>query len=97
MKKHYCGLMQEQLYDAEIFSAVQSIVAQHVRVHLPEENPSQNIWQIVADSHERVDCIMDIEECFGVDIPDAVVKQVQTVEDLCVVVANHGVDRPIPQ
>ncbi len=83
--------MQEQLYDAGILPVVQSIVAQHGRVHLPEVLPRARIWQIVADSLERVECIMDIEERFGVGIPDAVVMQVQTVEDLCVVVANHRV------
>ena len=52
---------------------------------IDEENLSENttIEDIVADSLDIVEMLMEIEEAFDIDIPDEDAKKLTTIGELC--------------
>ena len=66
-----------------IFEKLKDIIAEQLSVEADEVNMDSNIQDdLGADSLDVVDLLMNIDDEFGVEVPDEDVEKVKTVEDL---------------
>jgi acyl carrier protein len=65
---------------SDIANRVKEIIAEQLMVDLEEiTEDSTFVDDLGADSLDRVELIMEFEEEFGIDIPDADAEKIQTV------------------
>jgi acyl carrier protein len=65
---------------SDIANRVKEIIAEQLMVDLEEiTEDSTFVDDLCADSLDRVELIMEFEEEFGIDIPDADAEKIQTV------------------
>lgn len=76
--------------DKEIFEKLKSIVVEQLGVE--EENVKENatfIDDLSADSLDIVELVMNIEEEFGIEIPDEDAEKIVTVGDVVKYIKEH--------
>jgi len=68
--------------DEEIFQRVKKVVVEQMRINEDEVRPEVSFTEdLGADSLTVVELVMQLEEEFGVDIPDDDVPTLKTVQD----------------
>jgi acyl carrier protein len=68
--------------DEEIFQRVKKVVVEQMRINEDEVRPEVSFTEdLGADSLTVVELVMQLEEEFGVDIPDDDVPNLKTVQD----------------
>lgn len=67
----------------DIMKQIKEIISRQTDIN--EENLNENtaLEDIVADSLDIVEMLMDIEEAFDIEIPDEDVKKLSTVGEFC--------------
>lgn len=66
-----------------MFEKIRAILVKHLRVSPDAINETTNILEdLSADSLDVVEIIMELEETFGISIPDEDAMELKTVKDL---------------
>lgn len=74
--------MVQSMTDEEIFQRVKKVVVEQMRINEDEVRPEVSFTEdLGADSLTVVELVMQLEEEFGVDIPDDDVPNLKTVQD----------------
>jgi len=74
--------MVQSMTDEEIFQRVKKVVVEQMRINEDEVRPEVSFTEdLGADSLTVVELVMQLEEEFGVDIPDDDVPTLKTVQD----------------
>jgi len=64
------------------FNKTKEIIAEHLECSYDDVNPETNLYkELGADSLDRVEITMKLEDEFEVEIPDSEMEDVATVED----------------
>ncbi|MBI3891331.1 MAG: acyl carrier protein [Candidatus Wallbacteria bacterium] len=67
----------------EIFDQVRDIVCKQLSVSISQVKPEDTLIEALgADSLDTVELVMSLEEKFEVEIPDAEVQRIRTVQDV---------------
>lgn len=74
----------------EILRRIQEITAERLGVDEGDVTPEASFREdLEADSLDLVELIMELEEAFGMEIPDEEAEQITTVEEAVDYVAEH--------
>jgi len=83
-----CGCLL--LQSVEQFDAVLAIIADQLGVEREKINPATSfIDDLVADSLDTVELVMELEEEFDVSIPDNAAEKIQTIGDFLRYLQRH--------
>lgn len=70
-------------------SIVISMIAEHFRLKLDEVEPHMDLFEeLNADSLDSVELVLEVEKRFDVEVDDAEINAVQTVQDIINLVNN---------
>lgn len=74
----------------EIFNKIQSLIAKNFEIDKSKISEKTNFTQdLDADSIDLVEFILQLEDEFGAQIPDAEAERIKTVGDAVKYVENH--------
>lgn len=73
-----------------VFEKLQEIIAEQLEIEASEiEYASNIIDDLGADSLDIVDLVMSVEDEFGIEVPDEVLENMSTVEDMVKYIEEH--------
>lgn len=76
-----------------IFDDVKEILIDQLEVNGDDiEMTSNLIEDLGADSLDAIDIVMTIEDQYGIEVPDSVIEEMKTVEDIVVFIESNCVD-----
>ncbi|MCR5809154.1 MAG: acyl carrier protein [Clostridiales bacterium] len=73
-----------------MFEEIRSAIA--LQLNVPEENitlDTRFVEDLKADSLDLVELVMDLEDRYGVEIPDEQLAEVKTVGDIIEIIENN--------
>ena len=73
-----------------VFEKLQEIIAEQLEIEASEIDYESNIIDdLGADSLDVVDLVMSVEDEFGIEVPDEVLENMSTVEDIVKYIEEH--------
>lgn len=72
----------------DIFEKISKIIAENADINPEIISPETTINELGLDSIDLVDLVMEIEDSFGVSIPDEEFENIRTVSDITDLIEN---------
>ncbi len=73
-----------------IFDEVKEILADQLEIDPAEiEMKSRLTDDLGADSLDAIDVVMSVEDQYGIEVPDEIIKKMETVEDIVSFIEAH--------
>lgn len=73
-----------------IFEEIKEILAEQLDVDIDSIQLSSKLSDdLGADSLDAIDIVMSIEEDYSIEVPDEVIQEIETVEDIVSFVESH--------
>ena len=73
-----------------VFEKLQAIIAEQLEIDVDEITyASKIIDDLGADSLDIVELVMSVEDEFGIEVPDEVLENMSTVEDMVKYIEEH--------
>ena len=73
-----------------IFDEVKEILADMLEINADEiELTSSLTDDLGADSLDAIDIVMSVEDQYGIEVPDEIIKSMKTVEDIVSFIENN--------
>ena len=72
----------------DIFEKISRIIAENADINPEIISPETTINELGLDSIDLVDLVMEIEDSFGVSIPDEEFENIRTVSDITDLIEN---------
>lgn len=73
-----------------IFDEIKEILADHFSINADDIEITSNLTDdLGADSLDAIDIVMSIEDQYSIEVPDEVVENIKTVEDIVNFVENN--------
>lgn len=73
----------------EIYDQVVALVCDQLHKKPEDILPSSTLDSLGADSLDRVELVMKIEEIFEIEVTDDAAEQLRTIEDAVLYIAQH--------
>lgn len=65
-----------------IFEEVRDILADQLDLDSQDIELTSSLTDLGADSLDAIDIVMSIEDQYGIEVPDSVIENMKTVEDI---------------
>lgn len=65
-----------------IFEEVKDILADQLDLDSQDIELTSSLTDLGADSLDAIDIVMSIEDQYGIEVPDSVIENMKTVEDI---------------
>ncbi len=82
--------MSKTVTTEEVFASIQELTSDQLGVNLDQVQLTSNIEaDLGADSLDRVELVMALEEEFDMEIPDEVAEKLTTIQEVVDLVVKH--------
>lgn len=76
-----------------IFDEVKEILAEQLNVDINKiDNASNLADDLGADSLDAIDIVMTIEDRYSIEVPDEVIENMETVDDIVSFIETHATE-----
>lgn len=65
-----------------LFDEIKEILADQLEVNAEDIELNSNLTDLGADSLDAIDIVMTLEDQYGIEVPDEVIENMKTVEDI---------------
>ncbi len=81
------------IFDEVIFYGVKEILAEQLDIDPETIEMTSNLQtDLGADSLDAIDIVMSIEDQYGIEVPDSVIENMRSVEDIVSFIENNVED-----
>lgn len=72
-----------------LFDEIKEILADQLEVSVDDIELSSSLSDLGADSLDAIDIVMTIEDQYGIEVPDSVIENMKTVEDIVTFIESN--------